>query len=406
MGRAMKINTRKLIRGDKIIWIVLLLLSLLSLLIVYSATGALAFRQAGGNTFHFLVRQIVFLGLGFVFIVGMVNIVPVRLYSVISRVLVIVSIGLLMLALGLKFAGMAGDSTGRTLNLGFLSFQPAELAKLALVIYTAKILGIEQNSEEGLKNAFWKIIIVAGIICALISLSNFSTAALLFGTVISMMFVGRIPIRYLLMIFAAAILMVVAIYFMADKIDHLPSRFGTVRGRIERFIHGDPAAEKGITQADYAKLAIYEGGFVGKGPGNSDVANYMAAAYNDFIYAIIIEEYGIIGGLTLLMLYMILFFRGIIIVRKTTRTFPAFLVMGLTVMLVYQAMVNMGVSSGVFPVTGQPLPWVSMGGTSLLFTSMAFGCILSVSYQNQKDSRLPADTAVQVVVPEEDQEIE
>ncbi len=402
----MKINTRKLIRGDKIIWIVLLLLSLLSLLIVYSATGALAFRQAGGNTFHFLVRQIVFLGLGFVFIVGMVNIVPVRLYSVISRVLVIVSIGLLMLALGLKFAGMAGDSTGRTLNLGFLSFQPAELAKLALVIYTAKILGIEQNSEEGLKNAFWKIIIVAGIICALISLSNFSTAALLFGTVISMMFVGRIPIRYLLMIFAAAILMVVAIYFMADKIDHLPSRFGTVRGRIERFIHGDPAAEKGITQADYAKLAIYEGGFVGKGPGNSDVANYMAAAYNDFIYAIIIEEYGIIGGLTLLMLYMILFFRGIIIVRKTTRTFPAFLVMGLTVMLVYQAMVNMGVSSGVFPVTGQPLPWVSMGGTSLLFTSMAFGCILSVSYQNQKDSRLPADTAVQVVVPEEDQEIE
>lgn len=402
----MKINTRKLIRGDKIIWIVLLLLSLLSLLIVYSATGALAFRQAGGNTFHFLVRQIVFLGLGFVIIVGMVNIVPVRLYSVISRVLVIVSIGLLMLALGLKFAGMAGDSTGRTLNLGFLSFQPAELAKLALVIYTAKILGIEQNSEEGLKNAFWKIIIVAGIICALISLSNFSTAALLFGTVISMMFVGRIPIRYLLMIFAAAILMVVAIYFMADKIDHLPSRFGTVRGRIERFIHGDPAAEKGITQADYAKLAIYEGGFVGKGPGNSDVANYMAAAYNDFIYAIIIEEYGIIGGLTLLMLYMILFFRGIIIVRKTTRTFPAFLVMGLTVMLVYQAMVNMGVSSGVFPVTGQPLPWVSMGGTSLLFTSMAFGCILSVSYQNQKDSRLPADTAVQVVVPEEDQEIE
>ena len=402
----MKINTRNLIRGDKIIWIVLLLLSLLSLLIVYSATGALAFRQAGGNTFHFLVRQIVFLGLGFVIIVGMVNIVPVRLYSVISRVLVIVSTGLLMLALGLKFAGMAGDSTGRTLNLGFLSFQPAELAKLALVIYTAKILGIEQNSTEGLKNAFWKIIIVAGIICALISLSNFSTAALLFGTVISMMFVGRIPIRYLLMIFAAAILMVVAIYFMADKIDHLPSRFGTVRGRIERFIHGDPAAEKGITQADYAKLAIYEGGFLGKGPGNSDVANYMAAAYNDFIYAIIIEEYGIIGGLTLLMLYMILFFRGIIIVRKTTRTFPAFLVMGLTVMLVYQAMVNMGVSSGVFPVTGQPLPWVSMGGTSLLFTSMAFGCILSVSYQNQKDSRLPADTAVQVVVPEEDQEIE
>lgn len=402
----MQINTRKLIRGDKIIWILLLLLSMLSLLIVYSATGALAFRQAGGNTFHFLVRQIVFLGLGFAIIVTMVNVVPVRLYSMVSRVLVIVSILLLMLAMGLKVAGMAGDSTGRTLNLGFFSFQPAEFAKLALVIYTAKILGIEQNSEEGLRNAFWKILMVSGIICALISLSNFSTAALLFGTVISMLFVGRVPIRYLLMVFGAALVLLVAIYFLADKIDHLPSRFGTVRGRIERFLHGDPAAEKGITQADYAKLAIYEGGFIGKGPGNSDVANYMAAAYNDFIYAIIVEEYGLMGGTALLLLYMILLFRGIIIVRRTTRTFPAFLVTGLTLMLVFQAMVNMGVSTGVFPVTGQPLPWVSMGGTSLLFTSVAFGCILSVSYQNQKDSRMPAEPAVQVVAPDEDQEIE
>lgn len=402
----MQINTRKLIRGDKIIWILLLLLSMLSLLIVYSATGALAFRQAGGNTFHFLVRQIVFLGLGFAIIVTMVNVVPVRLYSMVSRVLVIVSILLLMLAMGLKVAGMAGDSTGRTLNLGFFSFQPAEFAKLALVIYTAKILGIEQNSEEGLRNAFWKILMVSGIICALISLSNFSTAALLFGTVISMLFVGRVPIRYLLMVFGAALVLLVAIYFLADKIDHLPSRFGTFRGRIERFLHGDPAAEKGITQADYAKLAIYEGGFIGKGPGNSDVANYMAAAYNDFIYAIIVEEYGLMGGTALLLLYMILFFRGIIIVRRTTRTFPAFLVTGLTLMLVFQAMVNMGVSTGVFPVTGQPLPWVSMGGTSLLFTSVAFGCILSVSYQNQKDSRMPAEPAVQVVAPDEDQEIE
>ncbi|HRV88663.1 MAG TPA: FtsW/RodA/SpoVE family cell cycle protein [Prolixibacteraceae bacterium] len=401
----MKINTRKLIRGDKILWILLLLLSMLSLLIVYSATGALAFRQAGGNTFHFLVRQIVFLGLGFGIIVIMVNVVQVRIYSMIARAMVAVSILLLMLALGLKLAGMAGDSTGRTLNLGFFSFQPAEFAKLALVIYAAKILGIQEGSEEGLRNAFWKILIVAGIICALISLSNFSTAALLFGTVMSMMFVGRIPFRYLLMVVGAALIMLVAIYFMADKLDHLPSRFGTVRGRIERFLHGDPAAEKGITQADYAKLAIYEGGFIGKGPGNSDVANYMAAAYNDFIYAIIIEEYGLMGGTVLLLLYMILFFRGIMIVRRTNRTFPAYLVTGLTLMLVYQAMVNMGVSSGVFPVTGQPLPWVSMGGTSLLFTSVAFGCIISVSYQNQRNSQMTAEPAVQVAVPEEDQEI-
>jgi len=402
----MEMTLKNLIRGDKIIWVVLLFLSALSLLIVYSATGALAFRQAGGDTFHFLVRQIVFLGLGFGIIVAMVNVVPVKLYSILSRVGVIVSVLLLGLAIGLKFAGMAGDSTGRTLNLGFFSFQPAEFAKLALVMYTAKILGIEQGSDEGLKKSFWNILIVSGVICGLISLSNFSTAALLFLTIMSMMFIGRIPFRYLAMVVGAGVLMIVAIYFLAPKFDNLPTRFQTVQKRIERFIYGDPAAEKGITQADYAKLAIYEGGLFGKLPGNSDVANYMAAAYNDFIYAIIIEEYGLIGGIVLMGLYMILFFRGILVVKRTNRTFPAFLVTGLTLMLVYQAMINMGVSSGVLPVTGQPLPWVSMGGTSLLFTSVAFGCILSVSYQNQKDSVIPVEPAVQVVVPDDDQEIQ
>jgi len=401
----MEYTVKNLIRGDRVIWAVLLFLSMLSLLIVYSATGALAFRQAGGNTFYFLIRQIVFLGLGFAIIVVMVKVVPVKLYSILARILVIFSIFLLLVALGLKFAGKAGDSSGRTLNLGFISFQPAEIAKLAVIMYTAKILGIEQGSEEGLKKAFWKILVVAGIICGMIMISNFSTAALLFLTVISMMFVGRIPFRHLALVVAAGIAMLVSIYFLADHLENLPARFQTFRGRIERFIHCDPAAETGITQADYAKLAIYEGGIFGKLPGNSDVANYMAAAYNDFIYAIIIEEYGLIGGILLMGLYMILFFRGIMIVKRTNRTFPAFLVTGLTLLLVYQAMVNMGVSSGVLPVTGQPLPWVSMGGTSLLFTSVAFGCILSVSYQNQRDSAVKAETAVQVVIPDDDQEM-
>ncbi len=401
----MALSAKNIIRGDKIIWAVLLFLSMLSLLIVYSATGALAFRQAGGNTFHFLVRQMVFLSLGFAIIVLMIKIVPVKLYSILSKAAVLVSILLLGLAMGLKMAGMAGDSTGRTLNLGFFSFQPAEFAKLALIMYAAKILAIEQDSKEGLKKAFWRIMLVSGIICSLISLSNFSTAALLFLVILSMMFVGRIQFKYLAMVIAAGILMLVAIYYLADNLDHLPSRFSTAKGRMERFLHGDPAAEKGITQADYAKLAIYEGGFLGKGPGNSDVANYMAAAYNDFIFAIIIEEYGLMGGIFLILLYMILFFRGIMIVKRANRTFPAFLVTGLALMLVYQAIVNMGVSSGVLPVTGQPLPWVSMGGTSLLFTAVAFGCILSVSYQNHTDHKPVTEPAVQVVVPDEDQEM-
>jgi cell division protein FtsW len=400
----METQLNKLIRGDRVIWTVLVLLSLLSVLIVYSATGALAFRQAEGNTFYFLVRQMVFLSLGFALILFMVNVIPVKFYSIISRVVVIISILFLVLAIGLKMTGMAGDSTGRTLNLGFISFQPAEIAKLGLVMYTAKMLGIEQGSREGLKKVFWRILIFSIIVCAMIALSNFSTAALLFGTVIAMMFVGRVPVRYLLLVMAAGIGFLLLIYYSGDKLNKLPSRFATAKGRIERFIHGDPSAQKGITQADYAKLAIYEGGLIGKGPGNSEVANYMAAAYNDFIFAIIVEEYGLMGGTFVLFMYLVFFFRGIIIVRRTNRTFPAFLVTGLTLMLVFQAMVNIGVSAGVFPVTGQPLPWVSMGGTSLLFTSIAFGCILSVSYQNQKDKKVEAP-AVQVTVPDEDQEM-
>lgn len=394
-----------MIRGDRVIWTVLLLLSMLSMLIVYSSTGALAFRQADGNTFYFLVRQMVFLGLGFGLILIMVNVIPVKFYSIISRIVVIASILLLGLAIGMKITGLTGDSTGRTLNLGFLSFQPAEVAKLGLIMFTAKMLAIEQASREGLKKAFWIITIFMAVICAMIAFSNISTAMLLAATIMSMMFVGRIPFRNLLILVVAGIAMIVAIYLYGDKMDFLSNRFPTAKSRIERFIKGDPAEARGITQADYAKLAIYEGGILGKGPGNSEVANYMAAAYNDFIYAIIIEEYGlIIGGIGVLMLYLIFFFRGVTIVRRTNRTFPAFLVTGLTLMLTFQAIINMGVSAGVFPVTGQPLPWVSMGGTSLLFTSVAFGCILSVSYQNQKDIKVEAP-AVQVIVPDEDQEM-
>jgi cell division protein FtsW len=402
----MELNVKNLIRGDKIIWTVILLLSMLSLLIVYSATGALAFRQQEGNTFYFLIRQMIFLGLGLGIMVVMIKVVPVKVYSILSKALVIFGIGVLLLALVLKTLGLPGVSaSGRTLYLGPISFQPAEFAKLALIMYTAKILGMEQGSDEGLVHAFWKIIIVSGIICGIIMLSNFSTAALIFVTIMSMMFIGRIPVRYLALVIVAGILMVVSIYFAASKMENLPHRFATIHGRIERFLHGDKEAEKGITQADYAKLAIYGGGWIGKGPGNSDVSNYMAAAYNDFIFAIIIEEYGLIGGLALMLLYLIFFYRGILIVKKANRTFPAFLVAGLVLIFVFQAMINMGVSSGVFPVTGQPLPWISLGGTSLLFTSIAFGCILSVSYQNQKDSKLNSEPAVQVIVDDQDQEI-
>jgi len=376
----------------------------MSLLIVYSSTGALAYRQASGNTLHYLIRQIFFIGIGFGVMLLMVNVIPVKIYSMLANYLVYFSIGLLALTVALKFAGIVKGS-GRTLSLGPLSFQPSEIAKISLIIYTAKILGKKQKTSRDLFSAFKKIIIFTGAICGLIFLSNFSTASLLFATIMTMMFIGRIPLKYLALVFVAGIAVVVLVYYTADLVPDSFSRVHTVKGRIERFIHGDPSSEVGITQADYAKLAIYEGGIIGKGPGHSDVSNYMAAAYNDFIFAIIVEEYGLIISTGVIFLYLVFFFRGVVIVRRSTRTFPAFLVTGFTLLLVFQAMINIGVSSGALPVTGQPLPWISLGGTSLIFTSIAFGCILSVSYQNQVDREIQ-NQPVQVNAPDEDYEME
>jgi len=393
----------KIFKGDRVIWVLLLLLSLLSLLIVYSSTGALAYRQAGGNTLYFLVRQLFFIGAGLGLMLVMVNFLSVKIYSIVANLLVYLSIGLLLTTVALNFAGML-EGSGRTLDLGFISFQPAELAKIALIMYTAKVLAKNQKTKGDLKKAFLKIIIHSVLVCGLIFVSDFSTAALLFAAILTMMFVGRIPFKYLFLVIGTGIVLVTAIYFLADQFPSAPARVHTVKGRIDRFIFGDPDAEKGITQADYAKLAIYEGGLLGKGPGHSDVSNYMAAAYNDFIFAIIIEEYGLIIGTMVMFLYLIFFFRSVVIVRRATRTFPAFLVTGLSLVLVFQAMINIGVSTGLLPVTGQPLPWVSLGGTSLIFTSVAFGCILSVSYQNQVNRKIQKP-AVQVNVPDEDYEM-
>lgn len=399
----MDFSLRNIIKGDRVIWMVLLLLSVISLLIVYSSTAALAYRVASGNTFKFLVRQIGFLAGGMALILVMVNWFPVKIYSQVSKWALWGSIGLLIFSVVMKGSGMVSAS-GRTIDLG-ISFQPAELAKISLILFTAKILGKRQNSRGDLWAAFKVIIIYTGIVCGLIFLSDFSTSALLFGTIMAMMFIGRIPIRYLLLVLGVGVSLVAVIYLTAD---HLPSKFArvqTIKGRIDRYINGDPNSEKGITQADYAKLAIYSGGTVGKGPGHSDVSNYMAAAYNDFIFAIIVEEYGLFGGIAVIALYLIFLFRGGVIIRRSTRTFPAFMVTGLVLIFVFQALINIGVSTGIFPVTGQPLPLISLGGSALLFTAISFGCILSVSYQMQNNKEVE-EQPVQVNVPDEDYEME
>lgn len=393
----------KIFKGDRTLWVVLIFLSLVSLVIVYSATGKLAYREAEGNTVHYLIKQIVFILIGFGIMLFIVNILPVVVYFKAAPILVGVTIFALLLAiLQFKLTGNADQETSRSLDLGFFSFQPSELAKIVLIMFASRMLSKSQKTEEEMKTAFWWVTGVSGVVCFLIFISNISTAALIFLSIMVLMLIARVPVKLFSMLAGTGIFLGVLLFFTADL---MPASFGrvhTFKERIVDFTKGDANALEGTTQADYAKLAVFEGGMFGKGPGNSEVSNYMEAGYNDFIYAIFIEEYGFVGGLFLAMLYLILLFRGVIIVRRCDRTFPAFMVAGLMVMMVFQAFINMAVSVGAAPVTGQPLPWVSMGGSSMLFTAASFGIILAVSANNQKNKPAPEQLVI-VDVPNEDQ---
>jgi len=383
----------KIFKGDVTLWVILIFLSLISLVIVYSATGKLAYREANGNTMYYLIRQVVFILSGFGIMLFLVNVLPVTLYFKISPVLIGITIFTLILAIiQYKLTGSVDNKeTSRSLNMPFFSFQPAELAKISLIMYAARLLSKAQRTEEELRMAFYWITGVSAVVCFLIFLSNFSTAALVFVTILILMLIARVAFKYILSLVGAGVVAVILIYGAAtafpDSIGSI-GRVQTVKGRIDDFVKGDNDQVKGTTQADYARLAIFEGGVVGKGPGNSEVSNYMEAGYNDFIYAILIEEYGFVGGAFLALLYLILLFRGVIIVRRCDRTFPAFMVTGLVLLMTFQAFINMAVSVGAVPVTGQPLPWVSMGGSSMLFTAASFGVILAVSANNQKNKAL------------------
>jgi cell division protein FtsW len=341
----------------------------------------------GGNTFFYLFKQFILLLAGFGIIVLIVNYVPVKFMSIFSPIMLVVAFVLMVVALVLK---VDTEATGRSFRVGFISFQPAELVKISLVLFVARLLANNQDSKrKPTRKTFFWILGISAVVCLTISLSNFSTAALLFATIMLLMFIGRVPLKYLLLTILGGAAIVVGLYFLSPKVDI--GRINTVRGRIDRYIYGDPGSEKGTTQADYAEMAIYRGGQTGQGPGGSKVRNHMAAAYNDFIFAILVEEYGWISFLVILA-YIIFAGRAGIIIKQSRRTFPAFMVAGLSLMFVMQALINMGVSAGLLPVTGQPLPWISLGGTSTLFTAISIGCILRVSYQNKlekDDEELP-----------------
>jgi cell division protein FtsW len=281
------------------------------------------------------------------------------------------------------FFGLNLNEAKRALPLPFgLSFQTSDLAKITLIIYLARMLTKKQDKIHDFKSAFVPLMLPVIIVTGLIFWGNFSTAVLLFITSLVLIFIGRVKLTYIFgMIGIGLVLLVIGLTLLYNLPEGQQGRLGTWKNRITDYVDGS----KGDSfQVEQAKIAIATGGIVGKMPGNSTQRNFLPHPYSDFIYAIIIEEYGLIGGVLIVLLYLILLFRAVKIITKAPGTFGAFLTIGVAFSLVFQAMINMGVAVGLLPVTGQPLPLVSMGGTSIWFTSLSIGIILSVSKELDK----------------------
>jgi cell division protein FtsW len=362
------------IKGDKVIWAIVLLLSLVSMLAVYSSISTLAYKSGSGNQEVILIKHGLTVALGLV-LMYYVHKLKFTYYSRISQIAFWLSIPLLILTL---IIGTNLNDASRWLvvpGLG-ISFQTSDLAKVALIMYVARLLSKKQDQIKDFKSAFVPIMLPIIIICGLILPANFSTAALLFGVCFILMFVGRVNLKYLGAMIGIGVAGVLLIILIGKFAPEIFPRFGTWVNRIENFSSG---SSDGNYQANQAKIAIATGGITGKGPGNSTQRNFLPHPYSDFVYAFIIEEYGMFGAIGILFLYMLLLFRTIKIVTKSENTFGGLLALGCGLLLVLQAFINMAVSVGLFPVTGQPLPLVSKGGTSILFTGVAIGIILSVS---------------------------
>lgn len=377
------------LKGDKVIWALIIFLSIGSLLAVYSSTGTLAYRFQGGNTAYYILKHssIMLVGLVIIFITHMV---PYKFYSRLSQLFLFASALLLVITL---LMGTTINEASRWLTLPGLGFtiQTSDFAKLALIMYLARVLSRTQNEIKEDRDSFIKLLVPVLIICGLIMPANLSTAFILFATCIILMFIGRVRTRYLFGLIGAGLVslsMFVAIAMYSQS----EGRLGTWRNRIESYVS---KSGEGNYQVEQSKIAIATGGILGKGPGNSSQRNFLPHPYSDFIYAIIIEEYGLVGGIVVMFFYLWLLYRAGLIVRRSSRTFPAFLAFGLALSIVIQAMINMAVVVNILPVTGQPLPLVSMGGSSLVFTSIALGIIISVSHGVLKQATVEEENVIE-----------
>lgn len=378
-------------KGDKVIWSIVVLLAIASLLVVYSSTGTLAYRMSK-STESYLFKQVAFIAVG-IAVIYFAHRVNYTLYSRVSLILFLIVIPLLIYTL---FFGVRLNEGSRWIRLPIirLTFQTSDLARLTLFMYVSRLLSKRQHVIKDFKKGFLPVIIPVAIVCILIAPANLSTALLIGATSMLLLFIGRINTRHLLLVAGIAmvpilILIMTAVYqhktngaeqAKAETHNILTARVSTWVKRVSNFMYGGKDIENEDNyQINQAKIAIAKGGWVGLGPGNSQQRNFLPHPYSDFIYAVIIEEYGLMGGAFILIIYLIFLLRSIRIFRKCPYAFGAFLALALSFTLVIQALTNMAVNVNLFPVTGVTLPLISMGGSSFLFTCLSIGIILSVA---------------------------
>ncbi|MGV3510058.1 MAG: FtsW/RodA/SpoVE family cell cycle protein [Sphingobacteriaceae bacterium] len=364
-------------KGDRWIWLIVILLSVWSLLAVYSATGTLAYKRGVGAE-SILMKHLIFI-VGGIALMYFSHLLDYRYYAGISKLLMVITIPLLFYTL--VFGNTINDAS-RWVTIPFTTqtFQTSDMAKLALITFLARMLTRKQENIKDVKKAF---IPIMGSVCGvfiLIALANLSTALMLFGVSILLLIIGRISIKQIAIVCLAGLVLLTGVVLLGPRRE-------TYKSRINVFLHPETADSDKSFQSNQSKIAIATGGVFGKGPGNSTQRNYLPHPYSDFVYALIIEEYGLVGGLALVIIYLVFLYRCILIVTDSPKAFGALLAAGLSFSLTIQAFANMAVAVGLGPVTGVPLPLVSMGGTSMLFTSIAFGIILSVSRDVEEKKR-------------------
>jgi cell division protein FtsW len=362
------------LKGDKVIWSIVAILAMFSIWAVYSSASTVAFQNKGGNTEYYLIKQILVLILG-LFITYVCHLIHYKRFNTWAPYMLAIVVPLL--AFTLLFGVRINDASRWIMVPGIgITFQTSDLAKLAIITYVARSISAKQDYIEDFQSAFVPIILPIIVVFLLVAPADLSTASVIFVTGMIMMFVGRVALKYIFLLIFCGIISFAALIVLS-KTTNFGGRVDTWTARLGNFFGGGEVKE--YEQVKLAKMAIAKGGMIGNGPGNSIQKNYLPMAYTDYIYAVVIEEYGLIGASLLMILFLMLFFRVVRLVTIGEKTFPAMLAMGLVVLLLIQALANMAVAVNLVPVMGLPMPMVSMGGTSLLFSCAALGMILSVS---------------------------